>query len=71
MGLFFTGNDKDPKGYSNFKDELFKLHDIAEGLRLLRDITEAAPEMQLIQAELLIIKIGCWALILIREESDI
>jgi hypothetical protein len=31
------------------RDELFRLHDIADGLRLLRDITEAAPEMQLIQ----------------------
>ena len=41
------------------------LHDIADGLRLLRDITEAAPEMQLIQAELLIKKTSqcAWNLI--------
>jgi hypothetical protein len=47
------------------REELFRLHDIADGLRLLRDITEAAPEMQLIQDELLIKKTSqsAWNLI--------
>jgi hypothetical protein len=52
------------------REELFRLHDIADGLRLLRDIAEAAPEMQLIQAELLIIKISRCAWNLIHEELD-
>jgi hypothetical protein len=52
------------------RDELFRLHDIADGLRLLRDITEAAPEMQLIQAELLIKKTSQCAWNLIHEELD-
>jgi hypothetical protein len=52
------------------REELFRLHDIADGLRLLRDITDAAPEMQLIQAELLIIKTSRCAWNLIHEELD-
>jgi hypothetical protein len=52
------------------KEELFRLHDIADGLRLLRDIAEAAPEMQLIQVELLIIKTSRCAWTLIHEELD-
>jgi hypothetical protein len=52
------------------RDELFRLHDIADGLRLLRDIAEAAPEMQLIQAELLIKKTSQCAWNLIHEELD-
>jgi hypothetical protein len=52
------------------REELFRLHDIANGLRLLRDITEAAPEMQLIQAELLIEKTSQCAWNLIHEELD-
>lgn len=52
------------------REELFRLHDVADGLRLLRDITEAAPEMQLIQAELLIIKTSRCAWNLIHEELD-
>jgi len=52
------------------RDELFKLHDIADGLRLLRDITEEAPELKLIQAELLIIKTSRCAWNLIHEELD-
>jgi hypothetical protein len=52
------------------REELFRLHDIADGLRLLRDITEAAPEMQLIQAELLIIKTARCAWNLIHEDLD-
>jgi hypothetical protein len=38
------------------REELFRLHDVADGLRLLRDIADQAPEMQLVQAELLIKK---------------
>jgi hypothetical protein len=52
------------------REELFRLHDIADGLRLLREITEAAPEMQLIQAELLIKKASRCAWNLIHEELD-
>ena len=52
------------------RDELFQLHDIADGLRLLRDITEEAPELQLIQAELLILKTSHCAWDLIHEELD-
>jgi hypothetical protein len=52
------------------REELFRLHDIADGLRLLRDIAEAAPEMQLIQAELLIQKTSRCAWNLIHEELD-
>jgi hypothetical protein len=52
------------------REELFRLHDITDGLRLLRDITEAAPEMHLIQAELLIQKTSHCAWTLIHEELD-
>jgi hypothetical protein len=52
------------------REELFRLHDIADGLRLLRDITEEAPEMRLIQAELLIKKTSHCAWTLIHEELD-
>jgi hypothetical protein len=52
------------------RDELFRLHDIADGLRLLRDITEEAPELQLIQAEILIKKTSRCAWNLIHEELD-
>jgi hypothetical protein len=52
------------------KDELFILHDIADGLRLLRDIAQEAPEMQLIQAEILINKTSRCAWNLIHEELD-
>jgi hypothetical protein len=52
------------------RDELFKLHDIADGLRLLQDITQEAPEMHLIQAELLIKKTSRCAWNLIHEELD-
>jgi hypothetical protein len=52
------------------RNELFRLHDIADGLRLLRDITEEAPEMHLIQAELLIKKTSRCAWNLIHEELD-
>ena len=52
------------------RDELFKLHDIADGLRLLRDIAQEAPELQLIQAEILIIKTSRCAWNLIHEELD-
>jgi hypothetical protein len=52
------------------RDERFILHDIAEGLRFLRDITEEAPEMRLIQAELLIMKTSRCAWNLIHEELD-
>ncbi len=38
------------------RNELFRLHDIADSLKLLRDIAEEAPEMQLIQVEILISK---------------
>jgi hypothetical protein len=52
------------------REELFRLHDIADGLRLLRDIAEEAPEMRLIQAELLIKKTSRCAWTLIHEELD-
>jgi hypothetical protein len=52
------------------REELFRLHDIADGLRLLRDITEEAPELQLIQAEILINKTSRCAWNLIHEELD-
>jgi hypothetical protein len=52
------------------REELFRLHDIADGLRLLRDITEEAPEMRLIQTELLIVKTSHCAWTLIHEELD-
>jgi hypothetical protein len=52
------------------KEELFRLHDIADGLRLLRDIAEAAPEMQLIQDELLIQKTSRCAWSLIHEDFN-
>jgi hypothetical protein len=47
------------------REERFRLHDIADGLRLLRDITEEAQEMRLIQAEPLIMKTSrcAWNLI--------
>jgi hypothetical protein len=52
------------------RDELFRLHDIADGLRLLRDIAQEAPEMHLIQVELLIKKTSHCAWNLIHEEFD-
>jgi hypothetical protein len=52
------------------REELFRLHDVADGLRLLRDIADAAPEMQLIQAELLIKKTSQCTWNLIHEEFD-
>lgn len=52
------------------RDELFQLHDIADGLRLLRDIAQEAPELQLIQAEILIIKTSRCAWNLIHEVLD-
>jgi hypothetical protein len=52
------------------REELFRLHDIAAGLQLLRDIAKEAPEMQLIQAELLIKKTSQCAWNLIHEELD-
>lgn len=52
------------------RDELFRLHDIADGLRLLRDIVQEAPELQLIQAEILINKTSRCAWNLIHEELD-
>jgi hypothetical protein len=52
------------------REELFRLHDIADGLRLLRDITEEAPEMQLIQVELLISKTSHCAWYFIHEILD-
>jgi hypothetical protein len=52
------------------REELFKLHDIAAGLQLLREITKEAPEMQLIQVELLTNKTAHCAWNLIHEELD-
>jgi hypothetical protein len=52
------------------REELFRLHDIADGLRLLRDITEQAPEMQLIQTEILIKKTSSCAWNFIHEVLD-
>jgi hypothetical protein len=52
------------------REELFQLHDIADGLRLLRDITQEAPELQLVQAEMLIKKTSQSAWNLIHEVLD-
>jgi hypothetical protein len=52
------------------RDELFMLDDIADALKLLRDIAENAPEMQLIQVELVIQKASRCAWTLIHEELD-
>jgi hypothetical protein len=52
------------------RKELLLLHDIADGLRLLRDIAQEAPELQLIQAEILIIKTSRCAWNFIHEELD-
>jgi len=52
------------------RDELFRLHDLADSLKLLRDITEEAPEMRLIQVEILIKKAAGCAWDLIHEELD-
>ena len=52
------------------RDELFQLHDIADSLKLLRDIVEEAPEMQLIQMEIMIQKASRWAWNLVHEMLD-
>ncbi len=52
------------------REELFQLHDIADGLRLLRDIAQEAPELQLIQAEIVIKKTSICAWSLIHEKLD-
>ena len=52
------------------RDELFQLHDIADGLKLLRDIAHEDPEMQMIQVEILIKKTARCAWNLIHEELD-
>jgi hypothetical protein len=52
------------------REELLQLHDIADGLRLLRDITQEAPELQLIQIEILIKKTSQSAWSLIHETLD-
>jgi hypothetical protein len=52
------------------RDELFQLHDVAGGLQLLKDITQEAPEMQLVQVEILINKTSHCAWNLIHEELD-
>jgi hypothetical protein len=52
------------------REELFKLHDIADGLRLLRDIAQEAPELQLIQAEILISKTSRCAWNFVHEVLD-
>jgi hypothetical protein len=51
-------------------EELFALHDVADALKLLRDIAQEAPEMQLIQTELLIKKTSRCAWNLIHETLD-
>ena len=52
------------------RDELFQLHDIADALRLLRDIASEAPELQIISVEILIKKASRCAWNLIHEELD-
>jgi hypothetical protein len=52
------------------RNELFCLHDIADGLRLLRDIAQEAPELQLIQAEILINKTSRCAWNFVHEVLD-
>ena len=47
--------------------ELFQIHDIADGLKIFRDIAQEAPELQLIQAEILITKTSRCACNLIHE----
>jgi hypothetical protein len=64
------GRDRGGCTISISREELFKLHDIADGLRLLRDIAQEAPELQLIQAEILINKTSRCAWNLIHEELD-
>jgi hypothetical protein len=52
------------------RDELFQLHDIADGLRLLCDIAEEAPEFQLVQVEVLLKKTSRCAWNIVHEELD-
>jgi hypothetical protein len=53
-----------------YREELFQLHDVAEELKLLRDIAREAPEMQIIAAEILIKKTSRCAWNLIHETLD-
>jgi hypothetical protein len=53
-----------------YRSELFVLHDLAAGLKLLRDVAEEASEMQLIQVEIVIKKTERCAWNLIHEELD-
>jgi hypothetical protein len=59
-----------PPSISICGDELARLHDIADGLQLLRDIMEEAPGMHLIQAQILIRKTSQCAWNLIHEVLD-
>jgi len=52
------------------RDDLLRLHDITDSLKLLRDIVDEAPEMKLIQVEILIQKASRCAWNLIYEELD-
>jgi hypothetical protein len=53
-----------------YRSELFQLHDLAAGLKLLRDVAQEAPEMQLIQIEILIKKTTRCAWNLVHETLD-
>jgi hypothetical protein len=53
-----------------YREELFRLHDIVAGLKLLRDVAQEAPELQLIQVEILIKKAARDAWNLIHETLD-
>ena len=61
--------DKHPS-ISISRNKIFRLHDIADGLQLLRDIMEEGPQMRLVQAHLLIKKTSKRAWNLIHEEPD-
>jgi hypothetical protein len=53
-----------------YRSELFQLHDVADALRLLRDVAEVGPEFQLIQTETLIKQTSRCAWNLVHEELD-
>ena len=52
------------------RDELFQLFDIADALKLLRDLVEEAPELQLIQVEIVITKASRCAWNLVYETLE-
>ena len=65
-----SGKNATPASIPISRNELFRLHDIADSLELLRDIADEAPEMQLVQVEILIQKASRCAWNLIHEGLD-